>query len=344
MSWSRPIVQWQKNVSVRRYDKSHFDIGTERVAMGAVKKVDPNRNYAIEGAVGGTPLVKLNRLTNALTTAKIWVKCEWQNPTGSVKDRAAYWMIRDAEDTGKLRPGKVLLDSTSGNTGIALAQLAAARGHKVTLCIPGNASLVRQRLLKQLGANLILTSPLEGDDGARTIAQKMVSEQPDKFVYLDQYSNPMNWRAHYESTAEEIWSQTKGRVTHFVASTGTSGTFIGTSRRLLELNPKIERYYVQPDVAYHGIDGVKDYCSTRVPPIFDPGLVTGKIEVETTEAFTIAKRLAREEGLPAGSSGGAAVAAALKLAENLDVSALIVAILPDNVMKAISGPEWGDEK
>lgn len=267
------------------------------------------------------------------------MKCEWQNPTGSVKDRAAYWMIRNAEDSGLLNNGQHLLDSTSGNTGIALAQIGAARGHQVTLCIPSNASQVRQRLLKQLGANLILTDQLDGDDGARAVAQTMVKDKPERFVYLDQYSNPLNWRAHYEGTAEEIWNQTSGRVTHFVATMGTSGTFTGTSRKLKELNAKIERICVQPDAAYHGIEGMKDYSSTKVPPIFDAGLVSRQIEISTEEAQHMARRLAREEGLPSGISGGAAIAAALKVAKDLE-QGLIVAILPDNIMKSIAGPDW----
>lgn len=294
--------------------------------------------YGFDSPVGNTPLVRLKK--TQLKNTEIWLKCEWLNPTGSIKDRAAYWMIRAAEASGQLDGRREILDSTSGNTGIALAQLGASRGHKVTLCLPGNASLVRQRLLKYLGANLILTSPLEGDDGARAVARKMAADEPGRFVYLDQYSNPMNWRAHYETTAEEIWRQTRGRVTHFVACTGTSGTFVGTSRRLIELNPAIERIWVQADVAYHGIEGTKHYASTVVPPIFDESLVSRKVEVETERALEIARRLAVDEGLPTGTSGGAAVAAALEVAKNLN-NGLIVAIAPDNVMKALGEKSFG---
>ncbi len=269
------------------------------------------------------------------------MKCEWFNPAGSVKDRPALWMIRDAEERGLLDGGRILLDSTSGNTGIALAQIAASRGHRVALCMPANATVERRRILKLLGADLVLTDPLEGADGARLVAKRMAAEEPDRYLFLDQYSNPANWRAHYEGTSLEIWRQTEGRVTHFLACLGTSGTFTGVSRRLIELNPRVERIAVQPDAAYHGIEGTKHYASTEIPPIFDAGLMTREIAVSTDEAQEMARRLGREEGLPAGTSGGAAVAAALRAAEGL-VEGLLVAILPDNAMRSISAPIWED--
>ena len=293
-------------------------------------------------SVGNTPLVRLQRIPTGITTAAIHAKCEWLNPAGSVKDRPAFWMIRDAERRGLLRGKRSLLDSTSGNTGIALAQIGASRGHRVTLCMPANANAARQRLLRLLGAILILTDPLEGDDGARATAKRMAIESPNDYVYLDQYSNPMNWQSHYYGTAPEIWRQTDGTITHFVACMGTSGTFTGNSRRLTELNPAIVRIAVQPDAAYHGIEGTKHYATSDVPPIFDPSLVDLQVEVSTEEAQEMARRLAREEGLPAGTSGGAAVAAALKVAKELS-SAVIVAILPDNVMKALADPNWAEQ-
>ncbi|MBI5481712.1 MAG: cysteine synthase family protein [Deltaproteobacteria bacterium] len=293
--------------------------------------------------IGNTPLVRLRRLPAGRTAAEIHVKCEWLNPGGSVKDRPAYFMIRDAAQRGLLADGRALLDSTSGNTGIALAQIGAAGGHRVTLCLPANASTVRQRLLRLLGAELILTDPLEGDDGARAVARRMAAEEPHRYVYLDQYSNPMNWRAHYEGTARELWEQTGGRITHFVACMGSSGTFTGVSRRLLELNPAVQRIAVQPDAAYHGIEGTKHYESTEVPPIFDATLVHRQVEVSTDEAVEMAHRLAREEGLPAGTSGGAAVAAALKVANGLP-GGLVVAILPDNVIKSLASAAWEDAR
>jgi cysteine synthase B len=286
--------------------------------------------------------VQLKRIRAEGSGAEIHVKCEWMNPAGSVKDRPALWMIREAEARGLLGdPARRLLDSTSGNTGIALAQIAAARGHRVTLCMPANASQARKRLLRLLGAELILTDALEGADGAREVAHQMAQQDPDRYLYLDQYSNPMNWRAHYDSTGPEIWEQTQGRITHFLAIMGTSGTFTGVSRRLKELNPEIQRLTVQPDAAYHGIEGTKHYASTEIPPIFDASLAHGQIEVSTEEAQAMARRLAREEGLPAGISGGAAVAAALKVAAGLS-SGLIVTILPDNVMKALGEASWDE--
>ena len=293
---------------------------------------------------GNTPLVRLHRIHALHSGAEIHAKCEWTNPAGSVKDRPALWMIRDAEQRGLLAGGsRALLDSTSGNTGIALAQIGAARGHRVMLCLPANTSPARQRLLRLLGAELVLTDAQEGADGARATASQMAQQHPDRYVYLDQYSNPMNWRAHYESTAPEIWEQTQSRITHFVAIMGTSGTFTGVSRRLKELNPEIQRIAVQPDSACHGIEGTKHYASTEVPPIFDASLVHRQVDVSTEEAQAMARRLAREEGLPAGTSGGAAIVAALRVAENLS-SGLIVAILPDNVMKSLGEPSWDEGK
>jgi cysteine synthase B len=276
--------------------------------------------------------VQLRRVTAGLARVEVHVKCEWMNPGGSVKDRAAWRMVHDAEERGLLDGRRGILDSTSGNTGVALAQLGAARGHVVTLCLPANTNTFRQRLLRVLGARLVLTDALEGTDGARAVARRMAEEQPERFAYLDQYANPMNWRAHYDSTAPEIWEQTRGRVTHFVSVMGTSGTFTGVSRRLVELNPAVQRICVQPDEPFHGIEGSKHYASTDVPPIFDPGLVSRQVDVSTEDAQAMARRLASEEGLPAGTSGGAAVAAALRVARELD-DGVVVAVLPDNVMR-----------
>jgi S-sulfo-L-cysteine synthase (O-acetyl-L-serine-dependent) len=312
-------------------------------AASDISSIDDTDSTVSAVSVGNTPLVRLQRIPVGITGAAIYGKCEWLNPAGSVKDRPAFWMIRDAERKGLLDGRRGLLDSTSGNTGIALAQLGASRGHRVTLCMPANANAARQRLLRLLGATLILTDPLEGDDGARAVAKQMMAAHPDEYVYLDQYSNPMNWQAHYHSTAPEIWRQTGGRVTHFVACMGTSGTFTGTSRRLTELNPAIQRIAVQPDAAYHGIEGTKHYATSDVPPIFDQTLVDRQVEVSTEEAQQMARRLAREEGLPTGTSGGAAVAAALKVAQGL-TTGVVVAILPDNVMKALGDPQWEEQR
>jgi S-sulfo-L-cysteine synthase (O-acetyl-L-serine-dependent) len=293
----------------------------------------------LEDWIGNTPLVALRRIPAGRTGAELRVKIEWMNPAGSVKDRPALWMIRDAEQRGLLDGTRVLLDSTSGNTGIAMAQIAAARGHRLTLCLPANAGLERKRILRLLGAELVLTDPLEGSDGAWAAAREMAAREPDRYVFLDQYRNPANWKAHYEGTALEIWEQTGGKISHFVSCLGTSGTFTGVSLRLRELNPAIERIIVQPDAAYHGIEGTKHYASTEVPPIFDPDLVTREVEVTTDEALEMSLRLAREEGLPAGISGGAAVAATLKVAEGLG-EGLLVTVLPDHAMRSISAPIW----
>jgi len=291
--------------------------------------------------VGGTPLVKLQRIPAGKTGAEILVKCEWMNAAGSIKDRPALRMIQDVEDRGLMTGGRSLLDSTSGNTGTALAQLAASRGHKVTLCLPANTNVVRLRLLRLLGATLVLTDPLEGADGARSVAAQMEVDQPDAFVYLDQYANPMNWRAHYEGTGPEIWEQTQGRITHFVAVMGTSGTFTGVSRRLKELNPAVQRIAVQPNAAYHGIEGTKHYESTDIPPIFDRSLVHRQVNVATEDAQEMARMLARLEGLPAGTSGAAAVVAAMEVARDL-TDGVVVAVLPDNAIKVLAEAGWKD--
>jgi len=264
------------------------------------------------------------------------------NPAGSIKDRPALRMIRDAEARGLLDGTRGLLDSTSGNTGIALAQIAAGLGHVVTLCLPANASHARQRLLRILGARVVLTDPLEGDDGARAVAKQLAESHPDRYIYLDQYNNPMNWHAHYESTAPEIWEQTGGSVTHFVAILGTGGTFTGTSRRLKEFDPRITCVTVQPNLAYHGIEGAKHYATSRVPAVFDPSLAARQIDVSTEDAQVMARRLAKEEGLPAGTSGGANVAAAVRLACEIG-EGVIVTVLPDNVVKSLGQPQWDEE-
>ena len=338
-------------LSIRKVYNFYFLAGALASHVRSIFRVDmtlpmtPPLAFDPHGAapVGQTPLVRLQRILPPDSEVEIHVKVEWMNPAGSVKDRPALWMIRDVEDRGLLLDRtRALLDSTSGNTGIALAQLAAARGHRVTLCMPANASQSRKRLLRLLGAELVLTDPLEGADGAREVAHQMAADEPDRYLYLDQYSNPMNWRAHYESTAPEIWAQTQGRVTHFAAIMGTSGTFTGVSRRLQELNRDIQCLAVQPDHAYHGIEGTKHYASTEVPPIFDPQLAHGQIDVSTEEAQVMARRLASEEGLPAGTSGGAAVVAALRIAETL-TRGVVVTILPDNIMKALGEGVWPEE-
>ena len=239
-------------------------------------------------------------------------KAEWYNPGGSVKDRAAARIVAEARRAGKLAPGKILLDSTSGNTGIAYAMLGAALGFPVTLCVPENVSPERKRILQAYGANIIYTDPAEGSDGAIKIARQLAERHPDLYFYADQYSNDANWRAHYDTTANEIWQQTEGRITHFVAMLGTTGTFVGTTRRLKDLNPTIHCISLQPDSAFHGIEGAKHLPSAIVPRIYDASLADQNLEIATEDAHAMARRLAREQGLLVGVSAAAAIVGSLQ--------------------------------
>jgi cysteine synthase B len=269
-------------------------------------------------------------------------KAEWYNPGGSVKDRAAANIVAEARRSGKLAPGKILLDSTSGNTGIAYAMLGAALGFPVTLCVPENVSPERKRILQAYGANIIYTDPAEGSDGAIKIARQFAERHPDLYFYADQYSNDANWRAHYETTANEIWQQTEGRITHFVAMLGTTGTFVGTTRRLKELNPQIQCISLQPDSPFHGIEGAKHLPSAIVPRIYDASLADQNLEIVTEDAHAMARRLAREQGLLLGVSAAAALVGSLQVAELLkkNQSATIVTILCDSGEKYLSEKFW----
>ena len=253
--------------------------------------------------IGNTPLLRFDRLTSKLDGVQVLAKAEWANPGGSVKDRAASNIVSDALLAGKLGGGKSLLDSTSGNTGISYAMLGAAYGIPVTLCMPSNVSTERKRILKVYGAKIIYTDPGEGSDGAIRKARELAAAEPEKYYYADQYSNDANWRAHYSNgTADEIWRQTVGRVTHFTAMLGTSGTFVGTSRRLKELNPGIRCISLQPDSPFHGIEGTKHMETSIIPNIYDPSIADAELGIETEAAYTMARQLAREEGLLAGVS------------------------------------------
>src|ERR1700758_4097790 len=282
--------------------------------------------------VGNTPLLRLDCVTSELPDVEILGKAEWYNPGGSVKDRAASRIIAEALRTGQLKPGKMLLDSTSGNTGIAYAMIGAAQGIPVTLCMPENVSPERKRILQAYGANILYTDPGEGSDGAIRMARELYAKHPDLYYYADQYSNDANWQAHYHGTANEIWQQTEGRVTHFVAMLGTSGTFMGTSRRLKELNPNVRCVSLQPDSAFHGIEGAKHMASAIVPKIYDPKLADEDIEIATEDAYSYAIRASREEGLLLGISAGAAIAGCLQIARRLrkDEEAVMVTIFPDS--------------
>jgi cysteine synthase B len=290
--------------------------------------------------VGNTPLLKLRNVTAHLSPGvEIFAKAEWFNPGGSVKDRPALSMILDGERKGLLTTGKVILDATSGNTGIAYAWLGAARGYKVKLALPQNASEERKRILRTYGAELVLTSPLEGSDGAIREARRLYAENPELYFYPDQYNNPANWRAHYETTGLEIWEQTEGRVTHFVAGLGTSGTLVGSGRRLKELNPQIKVISFQPDSPFHGLEGLKHMATAIVPGIYDPSIADADLEIGTESAHDYARRLGRAEGLLVGVSSGAATAAALSIAQGVE-SGVIVTIFPDSGDKYLSERFW----
>src|SRR3982751_828089 len=290
----------------------------------------------LEAAIGNTPLVRLRSVTRHLPdNVEVYAKAEHLNPGGSVKDRAALAMIIAGETSGELTPDKTILDATSGNTGIAYAMIGSVRGYRVTLALPGNASLARKRILKLYGAEIIETDPLSGTDGAQIAATELEAGRPDKYFYPDQYNNPANWQAHYSTTAPEIWWQTHGRITHFVAGLGTTGTFVGVTRRLREFNPSVQAVSIQPESPIHGLEGMKHLGTAMVPGIYDPSVGDKNQTVSTENAQTMTRRLAREEGLFVGPSSGANVFAAVRLAEQLKGDAVIVTILCDGGGKYI---------
>jgi cysteine synthase B len=293
----------------------------------------------LESAVGNTPLLPLHRLVPLPPEVQVFAKVEWFHPGGSVKDRPALNILRNALAEGQLSGEKRLLDSTSGNMGIAYATFGAALDIPITLVIPANASLERLLILRALGAELVLTDPLEGSDGAIRVARRMAAERPQLYFYADQYNNPANWQAHYLTTGPEIVQQTSGQVTHFVAGLGTSGTLMGTGRYLRQYNPAIRLIAVQPDAPFHGLEGLKHMPSAIQPGIFDPTLPDRTLEISTEAAHAMALRLARQEGLFAGVSSGAAVAAALQVAAELD-RGVVVTLLPDAGVKYLSEKFW----
>ena len=289
--------------------------------------------------IGRTPLVRLRRFERETPGVELWAKAEWQNPGGSVKDRAAARMILEGEESGALTPARLILDATSGNTGIAYAMVGAARGYAVKLCLPDNASPERKLILRAFGAELVLTDPLEGTDGAIREARRLKATDPDRYFYPDQYSNDANWRAHYDTTGPEIIEQTSGRLTHFVAGLGTSGTFIGTGRRLRKFNPAIKLISFQPSGPFHGLEGLKHMESAIVPGIYDPSVADEDLRVESERAYEMVRRLAREEGLLAGISSGAALAASLAVARRLD-RGMVVTVFPDGAEKYLTEKFW----
>src|SRR6267142_68843 len=297
----------------------------------------------LESQIGNTPLLALRQVASGLPSGvEVLVKAEYLNPGGSVKDRAALAMILDGERSGRLYEGKVILDATSGNTGIAYAMIGAARGYSVTICLPANASSERKRMLQVLGAVTIETDPMQGSDGAQTVAREMATRDPARYFYPDQYNNDANWLAHYQGTGQEIWEQTEGRITHFVAGLGTCGTFTGVGRRLKELNPDIQLISMEPDSPIHGLEGLKHLPTSRRPGIFDPSLADRTVEIETESAQAMTRRLGREEGLFVGVSSGANVLAALTLARELSPNSVVVTILCDGGERYLSERFWSE--
>src|SRR5208282_4312762 len=293
--------------------------------------------------IGNTPLVRIKRIGSACPGVEFYAKAEWDNPGGSVKDRPAMNIVLEAERAGLLTKDKILIDSTSGNTGIAYAMIGAARGFRVRLCVPSNVSEERKRILNAYGAEIVYTDPMEGSDGAIRRVRSMAQENPELYFYANQYDNPANWRAHYLTTAPEIYEQSQARVTHFVAGLGTSGTFIGTARRLKELNPSIQCLSFQPDSPFHGLEGMKHMPTAIKPGIYEPSIADENLEVSTEDAHIMTLRLAREEGLLVGVSAGAALVAALKVANRL-TSGVVVTIFPDSGDKYLSERFWDEGK
>ncbi|MDR7521456.1 MAG: cysteine synthase family protein [Armatimonadota bacterium] len=293
--------------------------------------------------IGNTPLVPIRRIGNLPAQVELYAKLESFNPGGSVKDRPVLRIIEDAERDGRLpgpgRTPRTILDSTSGNAGIAYAMIGAVKGYRVTLVVPGHASEERKGIMRAFGADLVLSDPLEGSDGAMREAQRMAQAHPDRYLYLNQYDNPSNWRAHYDGTGLEIASQTHGRVTHFVAGLGTTGTLVGGGRRLREVNPAVEIVAAEPDSGFHGIEGLRHLPTAITPGIYDPTVAHRTIRVTTEEAYRLTRRLAAEEGIFAGPSSGAALAAALGVARDLR-EGVVVVVFPDGGDRYLSTAVW----
>ncbi len=308
--------------------------------MNPVAVVANNQRASLLDLIGNTPLLQLQTI-NPNPSVAVFAKAEWANPGGSVKDRAALKMILAGEQSGALTPEKTIIDATSGNTGIAYAMIGAARGYKVKLCLPKNASEERKRTLQAFGAELVYTDPLAGTDGAIIAVREIVAANPDEYFYPDQYNNPANWQAHYETTAVEIYEQTAGRITHFIAGLGTTGTFVGTARRLRELNPNIKLISMQPDSPFHGLEGMKHIETAIVPGIYDPTIAHENLEVSTEDALAMVKTLARREGWFVGISAGANIVAALRVAGQLN-EGVVVTILCDSAAKYLSDKFWDE--
>ncbi len=305
-----------------------------------VKTRDQKRLGDILSRIGKTPLITLG-VGREFPNVSILAKAEWFNPGGSVKDRAAAQIVADAERKGLLNPHRILLDATSGNTGVSYAMIGAAKGYRVKLCVPANASPEILKTMRAFGAELVLTDPLESSDGAIREAKRLAAQEPHRTFYADQYNNPANWHAHHQTTGPEIWQQTDGQVTHLVAGLGTSGTLMGTGRFLKEQNPSVQVVAVQPDSPLHGLEGLKHMASSIVPGIYDPEFPDIQAEVKTEEAYEMVKRVAKEEGLLVGVSSGANLAAALRLAKDLE-SGVVVVVFPDGGSRYLDEQFWNE--
>jgi cysteine synthase B len=315
--------------------------------MDVIKRARMRVAERITDLIGDTPIVRLHTFESDAPGVELWAKCEFFNPGGSVKDRAASQMIRDAIRTGALAPGKTIIDSTSGNTGVAYSLIGGALGYPVTLVMPGNVSWARRKITEAFGTKLVFSDPMEGSDGAIRLARKMVEENPGMYFYPDQYSNASNPLAHYNTTGREIWEQTEGRVTHFVTGIGTTGTVMGTGRRLKEYSRDIKVYAVEPADALHGLEGLKHMASSLVPAIYHPDELDGVIAMDTDEAWDVSERLARHEGLLVGHSSGASLAGGLRLAKELVKSGrtgVIVTLFPDRAERYFEAPQIPPER
>jgi cysteine synthase B len=315
--------------------------------MDVIKRARMRVAERITDLIGDTPIVRLHTFERDTPGVELWAKCEFFNPGGSVKDRAATQMIRDAIRTGALAPGKTIIDSTSGNTGVAYSLIGGALGYPVTLVMPGNVSWARRKITEAFGTKLIFSDPMEGSDGAIRLCRKIVEDNPGLYFYPDQYSNGSNPLAHYNTTGREIWEQTEGRVTHFVTGIGTTGTVMGTGRRLKEYSRDIKVYAVEPADALHGLEGLKHMASSLVPPIYHPDELDGVLAMETDEAWDVAERLAQHEGLLVGHSSGASLAGGLRLAKDLVKAGrpgVIVTLFPDRAERYFEAPQMPKPK
>jgi cysteine synthase B len=309
--------------------------------MSLVSRGTLRPSTSIIDLIGNTPLLRLPSFEAGLRNVELYAKAEWKNPGGSVKDRPAARMIADGERSGRLTRDKIILDATSGNTGIAYAMIGAARGFRVRLCVPENVTPERKKVLRAFGADVVFTSAMDGSDGAILKAREMYAARPDLYFYPDQYNNESNWRAHYDGTGPEIIDQTDGRLTHFVAGLGTSGTFVGVGRRLRQFRSSIRLISVQPDSPLHGLEGLKHMDSAIVPGIYDPALADEDLKIATEEAFELTRQLARHEGMLVGISSGANLAGALRVARQT-ADAVVVVIFCDGGDKYLSERFWDE--